>query len=48
MGMLMHHTWLNQQKAKNPVKAEQKPAEKATEEPVSEPVKRTAGRRKTK
>jgi len=47
MGMLMHQTWLNQQKEKKPVKVTEKPAEKAVEEPVSEPVKRSPGRRKT-
>ena len=49
MGMLMHHTWLNQQKQEKPIKAEPKPVEEAKEpEPVNEPVKRTGGRRKTK
>lgn len=47
MGMLMHHTWLEEQK-KHPVKAE-KPVE-TKEEPISEsvqePVKKTGGRRK--
>jgi hypothetical protein len=49
MGMLMHHTWVEQQKQK-PVKAEPVPApvkEEPKEEPVKEPVKRTGGRRKT-
>ena len=47
MGMLMHHTWLNQQKQAEPEKAEQKPVEEVKEEPVKEePVKR-GGRRKT-
>lgn len=47
MGMLMHHTWLDQQK-----KAEKKPVNKAEEtveenkETESEPVKKTGGRRK--
>ena len=45
MGMLLHHTWEEEQK-KKAVKAET-PAPK--EEPVKEePVKRTGGRRKTK
>lgn len=45
MGMLMHHTWLNQQKEKKAEKPNvpaEKPVEK--EEPAEEPVKR--GRRK--
>ena len=50
MGMLMHNTWLNQQKQEKPVKAEpKKPVEEVKEpESVNEPVKRTGGRRKTK
>ena len=49
MGMLMHHTWLNQQKENVKPKVEPKPAaeevkEKSAEEP---PVKRAGGRRKT-
>ena len=49
MGMLMHHTWLNQQKAEEPVKAEPKPVDepKKPVEKVEEPV-RKPGRRKTK
>ena len=50
MGMLIHHTWLNQQKQEKPVKAEPKPVEKAEDKPVEkveEPV-RKPGRRKTK
>ena len=49
MGMLMHHTWLNQQKENVKPKVEPKPAveevkkEKSAEEP---PVKRAGGRRK--
>ena len=47
MGMLMHHTWLEQQKnaAERPV--EEKPAEKAeeTKEEAAEP-KKSGGRRK--
>ena len=47
MGMLMHHTWLNQQK-----KAEKKPVaepvEKTTETKEQEATeKKTGGRRKT-
>ena len=47
MGMLMHHTWRNQQEQKEkPVKkAETAPVEE-TKEPVPEPVKKP-GRRKT-
>lgn len=47
MGMLMHHTWLNQQNEQKPEKVEKPSAEKAEEtaEPVGEPVKR--GRKKT-
>ena len=47
MGMLLHHTWLEQQKKQEekPVK----PVEKVKEEPVpEEPVKKTGGRRKVK
>lgn len=46
MGMLIHHTWLEQQKQEKPKKAETAPVEEPKEEPVKEPVKR-AGRRKT-
>lgn len=46
MGMLIHHTWLEQQKQEKPKKAEPVTAEEPKEEPVEEPVKR--GRRKTK
>ena len=49
MGMLMHHTWLEQQKQKKPEKAEKPVAveEEPEKEPVPvEPVKRTGGRRK--
>jgi len=46
MGMLMHHTWLEQQKkAEKPV-VENKAEETAKEEPEAEPVKKTGGRRK--
>ena len=48
MGMLIHHTWLEQQNKAKPVKAEQKPAEE--QKPVAkveEPVVRKPGRRKT-
>ena len=47
MGMLLHHTWLNQQEQKKPEKAEAKPVEEVKEEKSAEPVKRTGGRRKT-
>ena len=49
MGMLMHHTWLAQQKEKEQPKkkAEPAPATEEPKEPVKEPVKRTGGRRKT-
>ena len=52
MGMLLHHTWLEQQKnAEKPVEKKQDPATeevaKETEEPEAAP-KRTGGRRKTK
>lgn len=45
MGMLMHHTWLEQQKAEKPV-AEKKPAEKPEEKESETPVKKAGGRRK--
>ena len=50
MGMLMHHTWLEQQekKAKKPVKAEvnEPVAEAKEEEPVNKtPVKTGRGRK---
>ena len=47
MGMLLHHTWLNQQEQKKPEKAE-KPVEEVKEEKSAEdpPVKRAGGRRK--
>ena len=52
MGMLMHNTWLEQQKKKAmPVKAEPAPspaAEAEEEKPVKQTVKRTGTRRKTK
>jgi len=48
MGMLLHHTWQEEQK-KKVAKAKPSPAPEAKEEPVTEePVKRTGGRRKTK
>ena len=49
MGMLLHHTWLNQQEQKKPEKAEAKPVEEVKEEKSAEetPVKRVGGRRKT-
>jgi hypothetical protein len=46
MGMLMHHTWLEQQKQEEN-KVEKPVEEKAEEkEQTTEPVKRTGGRRK--
>ena len=47
MGMLLHHTWLEEQKKKS---AKAKPEEKPVEdkEPEAEPVKKTGGRRKSK
>lgn len=45
MGMLMHHTWLNEQKKKSAPKPVEKPAE--NNEPEAEPIKKTGGRRKT-
>lgn len=46
MGMLMHHTWLEQQEKK--AEKPQKPVEEAKEEPVKgeEPKKRTSRRQK--
>ena len=49
MGMLIHHTWLEEQKrAKKPEtvtgKRDEDPVE--TDEPEAEPVKKTGGRRK--
>lgn len=49
MGMLMHHTWLNQQKAEKADVKPMKEPEKEPETPVktdSEPARKTAGRRK--
>ncbi len=43
MGMLMHHTWLEEQK-KNAPKQEEKPVEN---KPEAEPEKKPTGRRKT-
>lgn len=53
MGMLLHHTWLEQQKQAHVEKEQEKPVEAVkAEEPVKEtakaPVKRAGGRRKTK
>ena len=48
MGMLMHHTWLNEQKKKSAKPVAEPVAEKAaeeTKEPETE-VKKTGGRRK--
>lgn len=48
MGMLMHHTWEEQQKQKESEGQKTAPvAEPKEEETVTEPVKRTGGRRKT-
>ena len=51
MGMLMHHTWLEQQKADAKVKPIKEPVtekEPEEEKPVKEPetVRKTGGRRK--
>lgn len=47
MGMLMHHTWLEQQKQnEKPKKVTPAPAEKPEKE--SAPVKKTGGRPKKK
>lgn len=43
MGMLMHHTWLEEQKKAAP-KPEEKPVEN---KPEAEPEKKPTGRRKT-
>lgn len=49
MGMLMHHTWLEQQKeAEKPVSEEPVTEEVAEETEPDEPVRKTAGRRKMK
>ena len=51
MGMLMHHTWLEQRKKKEKGKAvESAPSPAPVAEEVKEevPAKRTGGRRKTK
>lgn len=48
MGMLLHHTWLEQQKKVNkpkPVVRDEDPV-KETKEPEAETVKKTGGRRK--
>lgn len=46
MGMLMHHTWLEQRK--NADKDEKKEvSSEETKEPETEPVKKTGVRRKT-
>ena len=44
MGMLMHHTWLEEQKKKAVPKPEEKPVEN---KPEAEPEKKPTGRRKT-
>ena len=48
MGMLMHHTWLEQQKADAKVKHIKEPEPKKEPEPEKEPepTRKTAGRRK--
>ena len=47
MGMLMHHTWLEEQKKKAAPKG-RRVEEPVKEEPEAEPVKKAAtGRRKT-
>lgn len=47
MGMLMHHTWLEQQKQDNkPAEQDEKPVVNETVEPEA-PAKKTGGRRKT-
>lgn len=51
MGMLMHHTWLKQQKEKEQAEKPDVPAEKAeteneSEETGNEPTRKTGGRRK--
>ena len=50
MGMLIHHTWLAQQKEEQERKKKTvaPKAEVKEPEPVKEPVKKTGGRRKTK
>ena len=48
MGMLLHHTWLEQQKqAKKPESVREEVPVKETKEPEAEPVKKTGGRRKS-
>lgn len=47
MGMLMHHTWLEQQKKKTAEPVAKEKAVETAKEPESEPVKKTGGRRKT-
>ena len=50
MGMLMHHTWLEQQKQKEQKAEKPVVEEKVTEEVAEEnvPVRKQAGRRKVK
>lgn len=50
MGMLMHHTWLEQQKQNKPKAEKPVVEEKVTEEVAEEtvPVRKQAGRRKSK
>ena len=47
MGMLMHHTWLAQQKAAKKPKETAPAAEAEKPEEPETPVKKTGGRRKT-
>ena len=47
MGMLMHHTWLEQQKTDKPVKEKATEVVAVEEDQKAEPAKKTAGRRKT-
>ena len=48
MGMLMHHTWLAQQKEKEQPKKKAEPAPAEKPEKESAPVKKTGGRPKKK
>ena len=47
MGMLLHHTWLEQQKAAKKPKKPAEPAENAEKAEEDAPVRKTGGRRKT-
>lgn len=48
MGMLLHHTWLEEQKKANakPVSGKREEVPVENKEPEAEPVKKTGGRRK--